>query len=88
MEPYLPHRVIYRQKKGFPVPIRQWFQEGLARLAQELVITRQSATSNFINMRAASDMLNAHQSGRIDASDELWSLVVLEQWFKTFEVSV
>ena len=87
MEPYLPKAVIYRQKKGFPVPIRQWFQQGLAQMTQDLVLNKQSTVSKFINSRVATDMLHAHQEGRIDAADELWSLVVLEQWCRTFEVS-
>ena len=87
MEPYLPMAVIYRPKKGFPVPIRQWFQQGLAQMAQDLVLNKQSTVSKFINGRVAADMLHAHQEGQIDAADELWSLVVLEQWCRTFEVS-
>ena len=87
MEPYLPKAVIYRPKRGFPVPIRQWFQQGLAQMAQDLVLNTQSTVSNFIDVRAAADMLYAHQNGQMDAADELWSLVVLEQWCRTFEVS-
>jgi asparagine synthase (glutamine-hydrolysing) len=88
MEPYLPKAVIYRPKKGFPVPIRQWFQQGLAQMALDFVLNKQSAVSKFINVRVAADMLHAHQNGQIDAADELWSLVVLEQWCRTFEVSI
>lgn len=87
MEPYLPHEVIYRPKKGFPVPIRQWFQQGLAQMAQDLVLDKRSTVSKFIDLRAAENMLRMHQAGQIDASDELWSLVVLEQWCRTFEVT-
>jgi asparagine synthase (glutamine-hydrolysing) len=87
MEPYLPKAIIYRPKKGFPVPIRQWFQQGLAQMAQDLVLDKQSTVSTFINGRVAADMLHAHQNGQMDAADELWSLVVLEQWCRTFEVS-
>ena len=87
MEPYLPRAVIYRPKKGFPVPIRQWFQQGLAQMAQDLVLNKQSTVSRFIDVRVAADMLQAHQNGQMDAADELWSLVVLEQWCRTFEVS-
>jgi len=87
MEPYLPKAVIYRPKKGFPVPIQQWFQQGLAQMAQDLVLNKQSTVSTFINGRVAADMLHAHQNGQMDAADDLWSLVVLEQWCRTFEVS-
>ncbi|MEC4888801.1 MAG: asparagine synthase (glutamine-hydrolyzing) [Nitrospira sp.] len=87
MEPYLPKAVIYRPKKGFPVPIRQWFQQGLAQMARDIVLNKQNTVSQFINVRVAGAMLHAHQNGQIDAADELWALVVLEQWCRTFEVS-
>ena len=87
MEPYLPKAIIYQPKKGFPVPIRQWFQQGLAQTAQELLFNQQSTVSKFINSQVAADMLYAHQAGHLDAADELWSLVVLEQWCRTFDVS-
>jgi asparagine synthase (glutamine-hydrolysing) len=88
MEPYLPKAIIYQPKKGFPVPIQQWFQQGLAQTAQDLVLNQQSVVSTFINGRVVADVLRAHQNGQVDAADELWSLVVLEQWCRTFEVSV
>ncbi len=88
MERYLPKTIVYQPKKGFPVPIQQWFQQGLAQMAQELVLNQQSVVSNFINGRVAAEMLRAHQHGRIDAADELWALVVLEQWCRRFNVSV
>ena len=88
MESHLPHDVIYRPKKGFPVPIQHWFQQGLAQLAQDLIFSGQSTVSNFINCHAGEAMLRSHKNGEYDASDELWSLVVLEQWCRTFKVSV
>lgn len=87
MEPYLPKSIIYQPKKGFPVPIQQWFQHGLSQTAQDLVFSQQSTVSKFINSRVAVNMLHAHQNGQLDAADELWSLVVLEQWCRTYEVS-
>lgn len=87
MERHLPNSVIYRSKKGFPVPVANWFRNGLYGLATDVLLNPQSAVSAYLQPAAIRRMLEQHKSGSADLSDELWGLLVLEYWFHTFKVS-
>jgi asparagine synthase (glutamine-hydrolysing) len=86
MEPYLPHDVIYREKAGFPVPVSDWFKDGLYRLATDMLLDPKSAVSGFVDLTSLRTMLKQHRAGVQDFSNELWGLLVLEYWFQAFEV--
>lgn len=86
MEPYLPRDVIYRTKAGFPVPVSDWFKNGLNGLATEMLLDPKSEVSGFIDLGCLRKMLERHKAGVHDFSNELWGLVVLEYWFQAFEV--
>lgn len=88
MESYLPHDVIYRQKKGFPVPVSDWFKQGLNAIATEILLDSKSRVSGFLDLAYLQKMLNQHKAGVHDFSNELWGILVLEWWFRTFEVQV
>ena len=69
LEPLLPHSIIYRQKKGFGMPIGAWLREG--ELLPETPKT--PAAKKFFEAR-----LQAHQSGKSDERLFLWAQAVLE----------
>jgi asparagine synthase (glutamine-hydrolysing) len=85
MKRFLPSDVVYRQKKGFPVPVAAWFRSNLFDLASEILLSSQSGASMYFKPDAIRRMLAQHKAGRIDLSNELWSLLVLEYWFRTFK---
>jgi asparagine synthase (glutamine-hydrolysing) len=86
MEPYLPRDVIYRRKAGFPVPVSDWFKNGLNRLAADMLLAPKSHVSGFVDLTYLRQMLEQHKAGIQDLSNELWGLLVLEFWFQAFEV--
>lgn len=88
MERFLPNEVIYRRKKGFPVPLAAWFRNGLYDLASEVLLNPASALGMFLDPACIRKMLERHKAGNFDFSNELWGLLVLEYWFQTFRVQV
>jgi asparagine synthase (glutamine-hydrolysing) len=86
MERYLPPEVIYRSKKGFPVPIAQWFRNGLHELASDTLLSPHAKVGAYLSRDCIEKMLLWHKSERSDLSDELWGLLVLEYWFREFHV--
>lgn len=86
MEKYLPRQVIHRSKKGFPVPVADWFRTGLEDVAREILTSPRSGVSRFLDQVCIQDMLELHKAGTADLSTELWGLVVLEYWFREFNV--
>ena len=86
MQRYLPSEVVHQTKKGFPVPIAAWFRDGLFELAGEMLLDQKSATGPFLDQNGVRKLLNWHKTGRHDFSNELWGLLVLEYWFRTFRI--
>ncbi|WP_447979459.1 asparagine synthase (glutamine-hydrolyzing) [Candidatus Nitrospira bockiana] len=87
VESDLPHDVVYRTKKGFPVPIAQWFKAGLHEVGSDLLLGPKSVISGFCEAAVIRRMLAAHKEGQCDLSNELWGLLVLEMWFQKFGVA-
>jgi asparagine synthase (glutamine-hydrolysing) len=72
LEPVLPNEILYRQKKGFGVPVANWFRQG----ALEMDWPAGSALRGETIARK----LAAHRAGRFDESAFLWGACVLQKW--------
>jgi asparagine synthase (glutamine-hydrolysing) len=81
LESVLPHDVLYKPKRGFGAPVREWFRgaEGAA-LIQQLI-------NSSIRQRKLFDygfiqrMADEHQRGVKDWSANLWCLLNLSVWY-------
>ncbi len=73
LEPLLPREILYRSKKGFGVPIGQWFQDGGLPFDATLASTRALGLERpFLERRH-----RAHLAGRSDERALLWNAYVL-----------
>jgi asparagine synthase (glutamine-hydrolysing) len=79
-EPILPREIVYRSKKGFPVPLKSWFRGDLAGFAQETLLASGSACRSFFAPRELENLLAMHT--REDRSEQIYSLLVFDQWYK------
>lgn len=77
-EPLLPREIIYRSKKGFPVPTKSWFRGDLAGFARETLLASDSVSRTLFSPAALENLLAMHQ--REDRSEQIYSLLVLDQW--------
>jgi asparagine synthase (glutamine-hydrolysing) len=68
---FLPHTIVYRQKKGFGMPVGDWFKRGV------LEVKGVSLGSGFA-MRAQTE----HSQGKNDHRAFLWNSWLLDQWIK------
>lgn len=71
LEPYLPHNILYRKKKGFGVPIGSWFKE------EKLQINNRNLEI-FPNSNFAKEKLNSHKRGISDERAFLWNTLMLK----------
>ncbi|OQX09711.1 MAG: asparagine synthase (glutamine-hydrolyzing) [Desulfobulbaceae bacterium A2] len=79
MEKYLPHEVLYRSKKGFPVPISRWFREKTDGI-REVLLDDGSASRRFFAHGILEGLIRQHERGQNDMSDVLWPFLVFEYW--------
>jgi asparagine synthase (glutamine-hydrolysing) len=80
----LPDQVIDRPKKGFSVPLRRWFRGELRELAGDLLLDGRMGQRGFFRPAAVERLLDEHTRGVADWEDQLWSLVMLESWYRMF----
>ena len=84
MEPYLPHDVIYRPKSGFGAPLRQWMRGDLRELVGDLLGPESIRRRGLCDAQAVQRLIDANQSGAVDASYTLLSLLSIEIWCRRF----
>jgi asparagine synthase (glutamine-hydrolysing) len=84
MEKYLPHDIIYRKKRGFPVPIARWFRTDLREKAREILLDPKSVGRHYFKKTYVEDVLDKHATGREDLSRRIFSLLTLELWHRKY----
>tara|TARA_X000000950_G_scaffold284986_1_gene389497 strand:+ start:137 stop:1696 length:1560 start_codon:yes stop_codon:yes gene_type:complete len=84
MEPYLPNEIIYRPKTGFGSPVRRWIKHDLKDYVREMLNERAIKGRDLFNPKKITELIEANESGKIDASYTIFSLLCLEIWFRKF----
>jgi asparagine synthase (glutamine-hydrolysing) len=82
MEEFLPHDLLYRPKKGFTVPVAEWFRGPLRENVRALAHGAHLRESGFFNTSAIEEMADAHIAGRRDYSKPLWLLWVFDSFLQ------
>jgi asparagine synthase (glutamine-hydrolysing) len=83
MESRLPLEVLYRPKKGFPVPISRWFREK-ADSVRNVLLDSGSACSSFFEPNFLEKIILEHEQSQNDMSDMLWPFLVFEYWHNAY----
>ena len=81
-ERLLPTEIVYRTKKGFPVPTKTWFRSDLAGFARETLLATEGPVRHFFSQPEVEHLLAIHQ--RENRSEQIYSLLVLDAWYNQF----
>ena len=80
----LPDSILDRPKKGFDVPLAGWFREDLRDMTHDVLLSQKSLQRGYFQSREISRMLEEHDKSLENHSEDLWDLLVLELWHRTF----
>jgi len=80
----LPAEIVSRGKRGFGVPVAQWFREDLKELAGDLLLDGRARRRGLFRPGAVEELLADHVAARADHGARLWSLVMLELWHREY----
>lgn len=83
LESRLPKDLLYRTKKGFPVPISRWLREK-ADGVREVLMDSGSACRIFFEPSFLERIILEHEKTQNDMSDLLWPFLVFEYWYKVY----
>jgi asparagine synthase (glutamine-hydrolysing) len=81
---YVPADVLYRRKQGFVMPVSRWIREDLAPLTRVLLESLTRPERGLFRRDWVQGMLDDHLGGRVDWGEQLWTLMVLEIWYRLF----
>jgi asparagine synthase (glutamine-hydrolysing) len=79
----VPESILNRPKQGFGLPIDRWMREDLAPMARDILLDRTAAERGLFEPSAIERLLDRHRLGE-SRGEQIWSLVMQEQWFRTF----
>lgn len=85
MEPYLPEDVLYRKKRGFAVPVAQWFRGPLRERMREQVLGETMADTGLFDMDYLATLVAQHENGARDHSPALWALLMFDGFMQRMQ---
>lgn len=81
---FVPAEVLDRPKQGFGVPVQEWINRQLRSRIRETLTERRTVERGIVQPVYVNVLLDEHERGRRDHSAPLWSLLMLELWYRTF----
>lgn len=80
----LPPSILNRSKKGFPMPAGAWFRTDLRDFVRDTLLSSDAACRQYFNGQAIEEIVRRQEEGKISGYQEVWSLIVFENWHKYF----
>ena len=84
MEGILPHDIIYRQKEGFSIPIKNWLRTDLKELMMEYLSGKRVKEAGLFNYGYIKKMIDEHLGRKQDHAHRLWALILFNIWREKF----
>jgi asparagine synthase (glutamine-hydrolysing) len=79
----LPRSVLTRKKRGFGLPLRRWMKGPMAPLVKDALLDRTARERGLFQPREV-ERLVARMGYDRNATDRVWTLFILELWFRQF----
>ena len=78
----LPDEILYRNKRGFQIPVAQWLRGRMRPLMEDLLSESTLKAQGIFNHQAVRALMDEHVSGRADLRKPLWTLLVFQLWWR------
>ncbi len=86
-ERYLPPDIVRRGKQGFVMPLSEWLAGRLAGELDDHLGPQGLARRGLFRAGALAGLLAEHRSGKRNHAGRLWTLLILERWFRRYAPS-
>ncbi len=84
LERRIPKSIVNRPKHGFEAPTGEWLRGPLAPMVNDLLLDGRLRGRGIFDDREVARLWHEHRHGTDDHRHRLWSLVMLELWFRRF----
>jgi asparagine synthase (glutamine-hydrolysing) len=86
MKDRLPDSLISRGKIGFDVPAHEWLRDPLRALLEDTLMEGIARYGDLFRPAAIKRHLQDHLARRANLGYELWGLMILFLWMKTWQI--
>ena len=80
LDEFVPRSIVDRPKMGFGVPVSDWLRGPLRPWAADLLAPERLRREGLLDPAAVQSVWQTHLSGRRDAGQELWNVLMLQAW--------
>jgi asparagine synthase (glutamine-hydrolysing) len=80
----VPGDNMHRPKQGFAVPVGPWFRGELREFLADHVLSARFQSRGLFRANEVQRLFDDHQRGAGDHAHHLWTLLMLELWFREF----
>jgi len=80
----VPDAVLDRRKMGFNAPVDRWLRRELRELSYDLLLSLRARGRGYFQPRFVERMLEEHAQGTRNWHTQIWNLMMLESWQRTF----
>jgi len=84
MRDRLPRRILNRPKKGFGVPVGDWFRGRLRTHLSDVLLSDRAAARGWFRPQAIRNLIDEHDRRVRDHTERLWALLFLEHWARLY----
>lgn len=84
MKDILPDEILYRDKQGFSIPIKNWIREELRPMLTDVLHPDKLKNQGIFNPTFVDQLVNEHLKGKENHSHRLWALMMFEMWYDKF----
>lgn len=83
----IPEQWYKRRKKGFPVPIYEWFKtDKYYKIVKEMF--NENFVSEFFNVKKINKLLDDHYNNKKNNCRKIWNIYVFLVWYKKFFIQL
>ncbi|HMH52712.1 MAG TPA: asparagine synthase (glutamine-hydrolyzing) [Candidatus Acidoferrum sp.] len=80
----LPRELLTRRKQGFMIPLARWLRTDLREAMEDLLAADRVRARGLLVPAVVDTLKREHLERRRSHADRLWSLMMLEQWMRSY----
>src|SRR5438105_14884856 len=80
----LPDRILNRPKKGFGIPVAEWFRGPLREQMLSVLSPERISADGFFEVGGVRQLIDDHLAGRRDNRKQLWTLFAFQLWHEGY----
>lgn len=84
LQRYLPDKLVYRRKWGFPAPIGNWLTRELSYMIDKWLDPQHIKSQGLFNEKQVAHYVTAFRNGKSFHDKRIWSLIFFQMWHSKY----